>query len=34
MLLHQGAKSYEIWFNEPAPVEVMRQALIRAINNR
>ena len=34
MLLHQGAKSYEIWLNEPAPVEVMRQALIRAINNR
>ena len=27
MLLHQGAISFEIWFNRPAPVEVMRQAL-------
>lgn len=34
MLLHQGAKSYEIWFNEAAPVEVMRNALIQAIRNR
>lgn len=34
MLLHQGAKSYEIWFDEPAPVEIMRTALIQAINNR
>lgn len=34
MLLHQGAKSYEIWFNEPAPVEVMRTALTDAIAKR
>jgi shikimate dehydrogenase len=27
MLLHQGALAYEIWFNEPAPLEVMRTAL-------
>lgn len=27
MLLHQGAKSFEIWFNEPAPLEAMRKAL-------
>lgn len=27
MLLHQGAKSFEIWFNEPAPLETMRKAL-------
>jgi len=27
MLLHQGALSFEIWFNQPAPLEVMRQAL-------
>jgi shikimate dehydrogenase len=27
MLLHQGALSFEIWFNRPAPVEVMRAAL-------
>ncbi len=34
MLLHQGAKSYEIWFGESAPVEVMRSALLKAIQNR
>jgi shikimate dehydrogenase len=27
MLLHQGALSFEIWFNRPAPLDVMRQAL-------
>jgi shikimate dehydrogenase len=27
MLLHQGAKAFEIWFNETAPLEVMRSAL-------
>lgn len=27
MLLHQGALSFEIWFNQPAPIEVMRAAL-------
>ena len=31
MLLHQGAKSFEIWTGEPAPVEVMRQALERSL---
>lgn len=28
MLLHQGALSFEIWFQREAPVEVMRAALI------
>ena len=28
MLLHQGARSLEIWTGKPAPVEVMRQALL------
>ena len=28
MLLHQGALSFEIWFQRPAPVETMRAALI------
>ena len=28
MLLHQGALSFEIWFNRPAPLEVMRAALL------
>ena len=27
MLLHQGAVSFEIWFQRPAPLEVMREAL-------
>ncbi len=27
MLLHQGAKAFEIWTGHPAPVEVMRRAL-------
>jgi len=27
MLLHQGALAYEIWFNETAPLEIMREAL-------
>jgi shikimate dehydrogenase len=27
MLLHQGARSFEIWFDHSAPIEVMRAAL-------
>ena len=27
MLLHQGAKAFEIWTGQPAPLEVMRRAL-------
>lgn len=27
MLLHQGALAFEIWFNRPAPLDVMRRAL-------
>jgi shikimate dehydrogenase len=27
MLLHQGAKAFEIWTGKPAPLEVMRRAL-------
>ena len=30
MLLHQGVISFETWFNRPAPVEVMREALQKA----
>ena len=29
LLLHQGALSFEIWLNRPAPLEVMRRALDR-----
>jgi shikimate dehydrogenase len=31
MLLHQGALSFEKWFDRPAPVEVMRQALQESV---
>jgi shikimate dehydrogenase len=27
MLLYQGAKALELWTGQPAPIEVMRQAL-------
>lgn len=30
LLLHQGALAFEVWFGRPAPVEVMRAALVRA----
>jgi shikimate dehydrogenase len=30
MLLHQGARSFEIWFEREAPIEVMRAALLAA----
>ena len=29
LLLHQGALAFEIWFNQPAPLEVMRAALAK-----
>lgn len=32
MLLHQGAISFEKWFGQKAPVEVMRRALLAAAN--
>jgi len=28
MLLHQGAKAFEIWFNRTAPIELMRNKLL------
>jgi shikimate dehydrogenase len=34
MLLHQAAKQVELMTGHQAPVEVMRQALIEALNNR
>lgn len=33
MLLHQGALSFEIWFDRQAPLEVMRAALIAHAEN-
>ena len=32
MLLHQGALAFEIWFQRPAPLELMREALLRAVS--
>jgi shikimate dehydrogenase len=29
MLLYQGALAFEIWFNQPAPFDVMRDALMQ-----
>ena len=34
MLLHQGALSFEIWFNREAPIREMRAALVEAVKNR
>lgn len=31
MLLHQGAKSFELWTGKKAPLEVMRKALLKAL---
>ena len=31
MLLHQGAKAFEIWTGKPAPLDVMRRALVREV---
>lgn len=31
MLLHQGARAFEIWFARPAPLEAMRAALAHAL---
>lgn len=34
MLLYQGARSFRLWTQKPAPVEIMRQALNKAINKQ
>ena len=34
MLLRQGTAAFEIWTNKKAPVELMRQALLKAINGK
>jgi shikimate dehydrogenase len=34
MLLHQGALSFEIWFNREAPIDVMREALLGFVRGR
>jgi shikimate dehydrogenase len=32
MLVQQGAAAFELWLQQPAPTEVMRQALIQKLN--
>ncbi len=32
MLVQQGAKAFEIWFGEPAPIEVMRKAVSERVS--
>ncbi len=34
MLLHQGAKAFEIWTGKPAPLDVMRKALESAVQSQ
>jgi shikimate dehydrogenase len=34
MLLHQGALSFEIWTDRKAPIEIMRQALVKGLKFR
>ncbi len=34
MLVHQGAKAFEIWTGKPAPLEVMRRAVEQSIYGR
>jgi shikimate 5-dehydrogenase len=34
MLLHQGARSFEIWTEEDAPLDAMRSALYAAMERR
>ncbi len=34
MLVHQGAYAFEKWTDQPAPVEVMRQACMDVLHNR
>jgi shikimate dehydrogenase len=33
MLLHQGARAFELWTGEPAPLDTMRRALIKAVKD-
>ena len=34
MLIYQGAASFEIWCNCPAPVEVMREVIMKNLKER
>jgi len=34
MLLHQGAASFQLWTGEPAPLDLMREALEAALAER
>ena len=32
MFVHQGAKAFELWTGNPFPVDVARQAVLKALN--
>jgi shikimate dehydrogenase len=32
MLVQQGAAAFELWLQQPAPIEIMRQALVQTLN--
>jgi shikimate dehydrogenase len=32
MLVQQGAAAFELWLKQPAPIEIMRQALTKQLN--
>jgi len=32
MLIYQGAASFEIWTNHPAPIKVMKQAVLSKLS--
>ncbi len=32
MLVQQGAAAFELWLKQPAPIQIMRQALIQSLN--
>ena len=34
MVVHQEARAFELWFEQPAPVDVMQAALLSAIEAR
>ena len=34
MLVQQGAAAFELWLKQPAPIQIMRQALVQTLNSK
>jgi shikimate dehydrogenase len=34
MLVHQGARAFELWTGLPAPLQVMRRAAVEAVTSK